>query len=93
MKELSLNILDIAKNSVKAGASTIEISLTETAETLTIRITDDGNRNSIVDTGSLLEHRQPEAVLYFTIGDKDLIDIPQSAEVEQEINIKTLFAQ
>ena len=58
-----------------------------------IRITDDGNRNSIVDTGSLLEHRQPEAVLYFTIGDKDLIDIPQSAEVEQEINVKTLFAQ
>ncbi|MBR5905279.1 MAG: Ig-like domain-containing protein [Bacteroidales bacterium] len=58
-----------------------------------IRITDDGNRNSIVDTGSLLEHRQPEAVLYFTIGEKDLIEIPQSAEVEQEINIKTLFAQ
>ena len=42
MKELSLNILDIAKNSVKAGASVIEIALTETEETLTIRITDDG---------------------------------------------------
>ena len=58
-----------------------------------IRITDDGNRNSIVDTGSLLEHRQPESVLYFTIGDQDLIDIPQSADVEQEINVKTLFEQ
>ena len=30
MKELSLNILDIAKNSVKAGAQKVEIALTET---------------------------------------------------------------
>lgn len=42
MKELSLNILDVAKNSVKAKASLIEIELTETDTTLTIRITDDG---------------------------------------------------
>lgn len=56
-----------------------------------IRITDDGNRNSIVDTGSLLEHRQPEAVLYFTFGGEDFIEIPQSAEVEQEINVKNIF--
>ena len=58
-----------------------------------IRITDDGNRNSIVDTGSLLEHRQPESVLYFTLGDKDFLEIPASAEVEQEIDVKTLFEQ
>ena len=42
MKELSLNILDIAQNSVKAGAKDIDIRLTETADTLTIEITDDG---------------------------------------------------
>ncbi|MBQ6421190.1 MAG: sensor histidine kinase [Clostridia bacterium] len=42
MKELSLNILDIAQNSVKAGASTIRILLTEDAETLSIGIEDDG---------------------------------------------------
>lgn len=42
MKELSLNILDVAKNSVKAEASLIEIELTETDKTLLIRITDDG---------------------------------------------------
>lgn len=59
----------------------------------TIRFTDDGNRNSIVDTGSLLEHRQPEAVLYLSIEDKDYIEIPQSSEIEQEIDVKTLFAQ
>ena len=42
MKELSLNILDIAQNSVKAGASLIEIRLTETDEILTIEIIDNG---------------------------------------------------
>lgn len=42
MKELSLNILDIAENSVKARASLIQISLRETQETLTLTIADDG---------------------------------------------------
>lgn len=42
MKELSLNILDIAQNSVKAGAAHVAILLTETADTLTIEIRDDG---------------------------------------------------
>ena len=58
-----------------------------------IRITDDGNRNSIVDTGSLLEHRQPEAVLYFSVGDKDYLEIPAGAEVDQEINVNELFTR
>lgn len=42
MKELSLNILDVAKNSVKAEASLVEIELEETAETLLLRIRDNG---------------------------------------------------
>ena len=42
MKELSLNILDIAENSVKAGASLIEIDLSETDEKLIISIKDNG---------------------------------------------------
>ena len=42
MKELSLNILDIAMNSVKAGAKNITIRLEETARTLTLSIEDDG---------------------------------------------------
>lgn len=42
MKELSLNILDIAQNSVKAGADTIKIILTETDAALMIEITDNG---------------------------------------------------
>ena len=42
MKELSLNILDIAQNSVKAKAENILIKLIETNETLTLTIQDDG---------------------------------------------------
>ena len=42
MKELSLNILDIAENSVKAGASLTEIIIEEDKSTLTLTIRDDG---------------------------------------------------
>ena len=43
MKELSLHLLDVAKNSVAAGAGHVEITLTEDgAGWLTIAITDDG---------------------------------------------------
>ena len=42
MKELSLNILDIAENSVKAGASLTEILICEDADILTLTIKDDG---------------------------------------------------
>ena len=42
MKELSLNILDIAENSVKAGATLTEISVSEDDERLVITIKDDG---------------------------------------------------
>lgn len=42
MKELSLNILDIVENSVKAGATLTEILLEEADGVLTLRIRDDG---------------------------------------------------
>ncbi len=42
MKELSLNILDITENSVKAGAALTEISITEKDDTLILTIKDDG---------------------------------------------------
>ena len=42
MKELSLNILDIAMNSVKAKAKNILIKLVEADETLTLVIQDNG---------------------------------------------------
>ena len=42
MKELSLNILDIVQNSVKAGASQIGVELLETDELFTLLVTDNG---------------------------------------------------
>lgn len=42
MKELSLNILDVVENSVKAGASLTEILLKETGSVLTVQIRDNG---------------------------------------------------
>ena len=42
MKELSLNILDIAENSVKAGAALTEIIIDEKGEKLELTIKDDG---------------------------------------------------
>ena len=42
MKEISLNILDIAENSVKAKATLTEITVTEAGDTLTLAIKDDG---------------------------------------------------
>ncbi len=42
MKELSLNILDITENSVKAGATLTEIDIEERGNRLTLTIRDDG---------------------------------------------------
>lgn len=42
MKELSLNILDIAENSVKAKATLVLIHITEDEELLTLTIADNG---------------------------------------------------
>ena len=42
MKELSLNILDVAENSVKAGATLTQILITEHDNVMTIEFVDDG---------------------------------------------------
>ena len=42
MKEISLNVLDIAENSVKANATLTEIFIYEVGDTLTLTIKDDG---------------------------------------------------
>lgn len=57
-----------------------------------IRITEDINRNGIVDTGNLLEHRQPEKVKFYKLADGTfLIEIPEMTELEQSIDIGELF--
>ena len=42
MKELSLNVLDIAENSVKARATLIRIAIEEIGDTLTLTVADNG---------------------------------------------------
>ena len=57
-----------------------------------IRITEDINRNGIVDTGILLEHKQPEKVRFYKLQDGTfLIDIPEMTEIEQNIDITEMF--
>ncbi len=57
-----------------------------------IRITEDLNRNGIVDTGNLLEHKQPEKVRFYKLQDGTfLIDIPEMTELDQSIDIVEMF--
>ena len=57
-----------------------------------IRITEDLNRNGMVDTGNVLEHRQPEKVKFYKLEDGTfLIDIPEMTELEQSIDIAEMF--
>ena len=57
-----------------------------------IRITEDLNRNGLVDTGILLEHKQPEKVRFFKLEDGNLlIEIPEMVELEQNIDLGEIF--
>lgn len=51
-----------------------------------IRFTEDSNLNTIVDTGCLLEHRQPEKVRFVKIKDDIFLDIPEKAELTQSVS-------
>ena len=57
-----------------------------------IRFTEDKNGNGLVDTGNLLEHRQPEKVRFYRLEDgNNLIEIPEMTELEQNINVGEMF--
>lgn len=57
-----------------------------------IRMTEDKNKNGLVDTGNLLEHRQPEKVRFYKLENGQyLIDIPEMTELEQSINVEDMF--
>lgn len=57
-----------------------------------IRITEDLNRNGLVDTGILLEKKQPEKVRFYKLEDGTfLIDIPEMTELEQGIDVSEMF--
>ena len=56
-----------------------------------VRIIEDKNNNTYVDTGSLLEHKMPEKVRYYKQEDMELIDIPEASEVVQTIYLDKMF--
>lgn len=57
-----------------------------------VRITEDKNRNYMVDTGDLLNHVQPESVRFFKLKDGNmLISLPASVELSQDIDLAELF--
>lgn len=63
-----------------------------TAGKYSIRLTEDLNRNGLVDTGNLLEHKQPEKVKFYKLEDGNvLLDIPEMTELEQNIDVGELF--
>lgn len=56
-----------------------------------VRITEDLNRNGIVDTGNLLAHRQPEKVRFLMTKDSDLFEIPERSEISQDLDLSEFF--
>ena len=56
-----------------------------------IRITEDINRNNIVDTGILLARRQPEKVRFFKLNDQILIKVLERAEMVWQVNLEEMF--
>ena len=59
-----------------------------------IRITEDVNNNSMIDTGDLLSRKMPENVNFFKMEDgQEYIDVPEAAELTQTINVAELTKQ
>ncbi len=61
-----------------------------------VRITEDKNRNGQIDTGVLLEKKQPEKVLMYKFNerlgnDAYILDLPERTELIQTINIAEMF--
>lgn len=57
-----------------------------------IRITEDKNSNGLLDTGSILEKRQPEMVrLYKLNNDEAVITLEEKTDLEQTVDVNLLF--
>ncbi len=57
-----------------------------------VRITEDINGNGIVDTGSLLEHRQPEKMKFYKLKDgSTVLTVKEAADISQRIDVAGLF--
>ena len=56
-----------------------------------LRFTRDENRNLLVDSGILLEHKQPEAVLFLKKNDDTLIELEEGFNIEERVNLQNMF--
>lgn len=57
-----------------------------------IRLIEDVNRNGRVDTGNYSERRQPEKVKFYKLRDGTyILTIPESAEMDQKIDVAKMF--
>ena len=56
-----------------------------------IRMTEDINRNNIVDTGVLLDHKQPEKVRFFKVDDQFMIKVLEKAEMLWTVDMEEMF--
>ena len=55
-------------------------------------MTEDKNDNNLVDTGSLLDHKQPEQAKFYKLQDNSpYIEVLERTEMQQDIDIPTLF--
>ncbi len=57
-----------------------------------VKITQDLNGNGIIDTGNILNKKQPEKVRLFALSNgSSIITIPESSELTQTIDLQTIF--
>ena len=57
-----------------------------------VRLIEDKNNNGRVDTGNLMEHRQPEKVKFYTLKDGTyIISLLEGTEMEQNLDVAKLF--
>jgi hypothetical protein len=61
------------------------------AGTYCIRMTQDVNNNNLVDTGNLLEKKQPEKVRFFKLDDQFMIKVLEKAEMVWTADMEELF--
>lgn len=73
------------------GDTTLEFPYLQKGK-YSVKIIEDINGNGIIDTGNLKRKKQPEKVRLFALPDgSTIITIPESVELKQDINLKTIF--
>ncbi len=59
-----------------------------------VRITEDANGNGLIDTGCLLEHKQPEKVRLYKLKDGNhLLKVDEKTDIEQDIDLNVIFSE